>query len=328
MPVNQYKCNFKLLKCKLMRNWDDIRHFLAIVRLGSLQAASVELNVDQSTVFRRLRSLEDYLGSHVFERRRRGRYELTPAGEALLAQARQIEEAMHSIDHRVRGKDLQLSGCIRVATSEDIAVSLLPRHLEAFERNYPEITIELLTANRYYSLTRNEADVAIRPGFSTEEERIVSRRICPAYMGLFASSSYLDRYGTPQMRSELVNHHIIEWRDDLARESFSSEIESCFSPSNRHGSNSLLSIRALAAEGLGVALLPECLGFDEARLKRVLPELRVGSDSFWLLHHSEIRHFARIRVFNDFICKSLSTDPRIVPATSSDLNIPNQGSEV
>lgn len=295
-----------------MQNLNDIRHFLAIVRLGSLQAAASELGVDQSTVFRRVKELESYLGSQLFDRRNRGRYELTRAGNMLLEQARQIEDAMHNIDYRVRGQDLKLSGNIRVATAEDMAVSLLPRHLEAFERKHPEISIELLTANRYYSLTRNEADVAIRPGFSTDEERIVPRRICKTHMGLFASKNYLKRFGTPLEHRDLKTHQIIAWREDLAREKFSTEVESWFASPAHYGSNSLLSIRALASEGLGVALLPEHLGADDYRLIRILPELQINSEYFWLLHHSEMRHVARLRVFNEFICSALRNDSRVL----------------
>ena len=307
-----------------MKNWDDIRYFLAIARLGSLQAAALELGVDPSTVFRRLRALEHYLGTHLFDRRRRGQYRLTQAGEILVDQASQIDDSMHHIEHRVRGKDLQLSGHIRVATSEDLAVALLARHLRAFERKHPEITIELLTDNRYYSLSRGEADVAIRPGRSTDEELVVRRRICRTCFGLFASPAYLARHGEPQSRAQLSDHRVIEWRENLAREDFGGEIFDWFSGTGRHGSNSMLCVRALAAEGLGIAMLPEFLGSEEASLQRVLPELRIDSDYIWLLHHGEMRHTARVRAFNDFIFEGLQNDPRIIPVNASDLYLPRR----
>jgi DNA-binding transcriptional LysR family regulator len=308
-----------------MKHWDDIHHFLAIVRGGTLQAAATELGVDQSTVFRRLRALETYLGTHVFDRRHRGRYELTQAGETLVVQAQRIEDAMHDIEHRVRGKDLQLSGRIRVATAEDMAVSLLPSYLRAFEREHPEISIEILTANRYFSLARNEADVAIRPGYSTDEERIFTRRICRTCMGFYASADYLARYGKPRSHEDLADHNVIEWREDLARDNFFGEFSDWFGNARQHGSNSLLSIRAMAVEGLGMALLPEFLGADDNRLQRVLPEVRIDSGYIWLLHHSEMRHNARIRAFTDFIYTALRADPRITPADQSDLYTPRQG---
>ena len=232
---------------------------------------------------------------------------------------------MHDIEHRVRGKDLQLSGRIRVATSEDMAFALLPGHLRAFEREHPEISIEILTANRYLSLARNEADVAIRPGYSTDEERIVTRRICRAGVGLYASADYLARYGTPGSREDLADHHIIEWREDLARDNFFTEFNGWFCNARQHGSNSLLSIRAMAVEGLGMALLPEFLGADENQLQRVLPTIRIDSGYLWLLHHGEMRHNARIRAFTDFMYTAIRADPRIIPADQSDLYTPRQG---
>ena len=293
-----------------MHNWDDIRHFLAIVRHGSLQAAANALGVDQSTVFRRLRALEDYLGTHVFDRRKRGRYVLTAAGESLLDQARRMEDATLDIDRSVRGQDLQLSGPIRVATAEDLAATLLPRHLAEFERAFPDINIELLTANRYYSLARNEADVAIRPGFSTDEDRVIPRRIRSVFFGLFASADYLEQYGTPHSVSDLKQHRAIEWREDLARDHFTADAIAWFGGTHHHGSNSLLTQCALAAEGLGVAVLPEFLGLQNERLQPVLPGVRIDSGFLWLLHHDDVRHTARFRAFSEFMLAALRNDRR------------------
>ena len=305
-----------------MQYWDDIRYFLAVVRQGSLQNAASDLGVDQSTVFRRLRALEEYLGTRVFDRRRRGRYELTPAGEILVENANRIDDALHDVEHRVRGRDLQLSGPIRVATAEDIAISLLPRHLDAFEQKHPEITVELLTDNRYYSLARNEADIAIRPGFSTDEDRVIPLRVCRNCLGFYASDTYLSRFGVPESRADLVNHNAIEWRKDLARAEFAGSLFSWFGNPGRYGCNSLISARALAVQGLGIALLPEFFGADDSRLKRVLPDLRIDAGHIWLLHHGEMRHTARVRVFKEFMFEALGSDSRIAPARLADVYVP------
>ena len=294
-----------------MNNWDDIQHFLAIVRTGSLQAASDSLGVDKSTVFRRLRSLEDFLGTQVFDRRHRGRYELTRAGQKLVQQGQKIESAMHDIEHQVRGTDRELSGSIRVATAEDIAVTLLPPHLRNFEQQYPEITIELLTSNRYYSLARGEADVAIRPGFSTEEERVIPQRICLTRMGLYASQSYLQQYGYPENREQLKKHRLIEWRQELSRDGLFTEIARLFNTDKQFGSNSLLTISAMSLHGLGIALLPDFVGDATNGLRQVLPDWKIQEDNIWLLHHNETRHQARIRVFNEFIIDALRGDERL-----------------
>ena len=64
-------------------DWDDIRHFLALARTGSVRAAGTDLGVSHSTVLRRVEALEDRLATRLFDRSRDG-YTLTEAGRQML----------------------------------------------------------------------------------------------------------------------------------------------------------------------------------------------------------------------------------------------------
>jgi len=294
-----------------MDNWDDLRHFLAVSRQGTLNAAARSLGVDQSTVFRRLRSLEQNLGTQVFDRRKHGKYELTPAGERLAAQARQMEEATFKIDREVRGHDLELNGLIRVTTAEDVAVLLLPPHLRAFQQKYPDISVEIITDNRYFSLGRGEADIAIRPGESSSEDRIVPRRISRAFFGLYASRDYLDAAGSPTSWQALAGHRVIRWKNDLAGDGFAGMLNQYGDEGTASGSNSLMAQRAMAENGLGIAYLPEFVGEEGTELVRVMPQVRIDSGYIWMLHHDELRHVARVRAFVEFMIEALRSDSRL-----------------
>ncbi len=284
-----------------MQNWDDLRYFLAINRQGSLNAAAQQLGVDQSTVFRRLRALEKYLDAQVFDRRQHGKYELTAAGESLVEYAGQMEEATFNIERDVIGRDLQFSGTIRVTTAEDIAVLLLPIHLAAFRRAFPSISIEVLTANRYFSLGRGEADVAIRPGFSSDESRVIPRKICPTAMALFASPGYLAEFGAPRQTADLASHRLLGWRADLAADGYADFLDQLNGDATRYGSNSLMTHRAMAEQGLGIAFLPDFVGKLSSKLVPVLPQNSYQSGYIWILHHDDLRHAARVRAFVDFM---------------------------
>ena len=286
-----------------MKNWDDLRFFLAISRLGSLSAAAASLAVDQSTVFRRLRALEADLDTQLFDRRQHGKYELTAAGENLLRRADEIENATFNIEREVQGQDLQLSGRIRVTTPEDIAVVLLPELLQRFQQTYPAISIELLTANRFFSLSRGEADVAIRPGDHAAEERVIPRRVCRTFLGLFASPDYLRRNGVPRREQDLASHRLIGWAGELDDQAFT-DLFSAFD--DDYGSNSLMAQRAMAENGMGIALLPGFAGALSDRLEPVLPRLKIDSGHIWILHHDDLRHAARVRAFVDFMHDGLS----------------------
>ena len=75
-----------------MLDWNDLRYFLAVAQTGSTLAAGPRLKVSQTTAARRVAALEESLGLTLFERRQAG-YALTPAGDALLAQAEAVEAA-------------------------------------------------------------------------------------------------------------------------------------------------------------------------------------------------------------------------------------------
>ena len=97
--------------------WDDLRVFLAIARGGSLSAAARSLGVNHSTVFRRINSLEERLQVRLFERSRKG-YTLTEAGEEIFSSVEQIEDQIFEIQRKLLGKDIRLSGTLKISTTD------------------------------------------------------------------------------------------------------------------------------------------------------------------------------------------------------------------
>ena len=82
--------------------WDDFWLVNAIADARSLPGAAVLLGINHSTVFRRLGQIEEALGVTLFERHRSG-YALTPAGEAMVALAQQINENITSFTRKIAG---------------------------------------------------------------------------------------------------------------------------------------------------------------------------------------------------------------------------------
>lgn len=285
-------------------NWNDIRYFLSLRDQGSLNRAAEHLGVNQSTVFRRIRELEKDLGATLFDRRHSGEYRLTPHGELLLDQARAMESASTNITQQIQGKDEELSGLIRVTAPEDVAVLSLSRHLVEFKQLYPGISIELLTSSRYFSLHRGEADIAIRASGAPTEDNVIPRKLADVSASLFASPDYLEKTGHPKNEDELSRHNLIGWAGELDGGN-----PAFFVSDNKPiSSNSLLVQKALAEQGMGIALLPDFLGMTSAHLIQVLPQLKQSISTLWLLYHSELRHTARIQAFVNFIQSALRND--------------------
>src|SRR5207244_12355309 len=77
---------------KPSQNWDDLRYFLAVARMGTLSAAADQLGTEHTTVARHIQALEDELNSRLFHKRNSG-CGLTEAGERVLVGAEAIESA-------------------------------------------------------------------------------------------------------------------------------------------------------------------------------------------------------------------------------------------
>src|SRR5690242_14024885 len=118
--------------------WDDLKYFLAVARSGSLADAARSLKTSPATVGRRITALESRLGARLFDRNPAG-YSLTESGEAILARAREVGDAILKVERHVLGRDLRPAGKVRLATVNEIAANIIAPQLREFRQCYPDI---------------------------------------------------------------------------------------------------------------------------------------------------------------------------------------------
>jgi len=145
-----------------MENWNDLKLVLAIHRAGTLAGGAAELSVNHSTAFRRLNALEERVGTRLFERLPGGAYLPTPEGERFSTTAERVEAETAALDRDVTGRDTRLTGSLRVTSSETLAYAVLTSELARFRQVHPGIVVEMVIDNRVLSLSRREADIALR----------------------------------------------------------------------------------------------------------------------------------------------------------------------
>src|SRR5688572_1273261 len=102
-----------------MFDWDDLKPFLAVARHGSTIAAARALQVDQSTVQRRIAELERRVGQPLVERRASG-YRLTAYGEELRPLAEAVEQHVAVLEQRIRDTGRELNGIVRLTCPEPL----------------------------------------------------------------------------------------------------------------------------------------------------------------------------------------------------------------
>jgi DNA-binding transcriptional LysR family regulator len=282
--------------------WDDLRYILAVANSGSLAGAARKLGVNHTTVLRRVGTCESRLGLRLFERMPTG-YVLTAGSEELVAAARHIDDTVTSLERKLVGQDLQLSGAIRITSTDTLMVSILPEILAEFRAAHPGIGIEIALSNVMLNLTKREADIAIRPA-NDAPETLIGRRIAKIAFAIYGSSQYLARR---RRTDDLAAHQWVGPDDSLAGTSVARWMRAELSESEIVlRADSLLGIREAARAGLGLAALPCYLGDTSPSLVCVHRPIAAMQTALWILTHEDLRHTARIRAFTEFAAKAFA----------------------
>ena len=193
-----------------MLNWDDLRHFLAIAREGSIGAAAKSLRVNQSTTQRRLVALEQSLGCALVERHATG-YQLTPHGRVLLASVSRVEAAVDAVRRQVASFDSKDVGPVRVTCLVTVGLRIVKSGLlDAFHAQHPGMLVELLMEQRVLDLSKGEADVAIRGG-APGSGALVARKIAEVPWGIYASRAFVERHGRPAVPRDIERFASLTW---------------------------------------------------------------------------------------------------------------------
>ncbi len=157
-------------------HWDDIQYFLALARQGSLTAAARTLGVNHATVSRRVASLEGDLDGALFSRTAEG-FVLTSLGETLLGPAEEVESRIRAFERARRNADPNLSGTLRITTPQLFSSEFLAPAVMALREEHPAIDVLLIEDTRFLSLTKLEADIALRFVFPGTEHGTDSLRV-------------------------------------------------------------------------------------------------------------------------------------------------------
>lgn len=281
-------------------DWDNLRIFLAVARSQSALEAAGQLELDHSTVTRRLYRLEKEIGSKLFDRTTQG-HRLTPTGDRLLEAVERIENALSTVDAEIGGDSQVLTGQVRLGATEGFGSFFLAPHLADFCARHPGITVDLLPVPRFVNLSKREADLAVsieRP----ESGAYVVCKLADYRLQLYATRQYLDRNPTISTLSDLQMHRFIGYVDELT---FSTELRylSKLAPGAavKLRSTSIVAQFFAARQGHALAVLPSFIGNTSPDLIPVLPRTVEVVRSFWLIAPSERREIARVRALWDFL---------------------------
>lgn len=284
-----------------LRDWADMRLFLALVDHGTLVAAAEHLGLSQPTLGRRLTALQKRMGTTLFTRDGR-RLALTDAGHAIVENARRMQSEMHAIGRALDVESSGLSGTVTISATEGTGTEWLAPELRAFHDQYPDIVLHLLIEARAVDLVRREADVALRIGEPTQPD-LIARRLVKIGFGWYASRGWLKRNGPIKNEGDITRGDFVGFARDGQPPSVIPILDAPTESNLRFTvtSNSMAAQMSAIRAGYGIGVASHRWASMYPEVVNLIPGHNVGSAELWIVTHEELRHSARIRAVFDYL---------------------------
>lgn len=273
-----------------VNQWDLIRAFLALERHGDYAIAAEMEGIDDSTLRRRIRALEQHMGRTLFVRVDRG-WKAASDQHELVQAALRMEEAARSFS-RTRQEG---SGVIRI-TVLDAFAQRLSDVFGKFRQKYPRLVLDITTETHFVDLEKDQVDIAIRlarPLHAVSSLRI--RKLGDVRVNAYASRTYLqqladagERPHTAALRQLAMNLRFSHGDHNFAYGDLDAE------DFGLHGevvtwSDSFLVLARMCELGHGVAIMPTILARDYAGLEPVCPDRPDAQAELWMISRFDLR---------------------------------------
>lgn len=295
--------------------WDNLAYFICLVEKQTLTACADEMDVQHSTVARRIEHLENALNVNLFDRIGK-RYVLTAEGELLYCQAIEVKKEIVVFERMAIDQNV-IKGKVVVSAPPVWANEVLMPCLTNFRQQFPAILLELCGEVGMSNLHQRDADIALRLHRPTQEDLII-RTLGSVKYKFFAHADYIAHCQPKhwQLIEFTASARILAWSQALT------EYNSC---SIAFSTNDLYIAYNAACQKLGFALLPDFLAAQCSQLVPVDPINKVVESSLstlssqtinsglnvaiplmqeypiYLVMHPDVRRSARVRAVADWL---------------------------
>jgi Transcriptional regulator len=287
-----------------MANWDLVRIFLEVARIGSFRAAAEQLNMSANFLSKRISLLERAYKTTLMTRHVDG-IRLTPEGRQVLESAKLMEEASFGLDRALSRTTPALSGEVRLAVTEGLGTFWLAPRLVEFQRAYPGLLVDLKCEMRSADVLRLEADVAVQLE-NPDQPDLKRIKIGRLHIMPFVSQSYVDIYGMPKNADDIRQNHRIVLQD--ADQTKGKEIYDKYAGREQLGFVAMRNNVSTAhlwsiAKGAGIGWLPTYV----PALGDPLIPLDIGVKfelDIWLAYHPDAKKIPRVKQLIDWTIQS------------------------
>lgn len=270
-----------------------MQFLLAAAQAGSLKGAARLLQVDKTTVSRRLRALEHSLGHAVLEKGATGLV-LTDFGKSIQRHAETMQAEVQAVRAAANAEAGTHLGTVRVTSVPLIVNHLLLPKLTSLMAGSVGLQVELISEPRDLSLLQGDADIALRMARPNEGgQGILARKLGDLAYGAYVALDASDDVG---------------WIGYDRRMHYLSHAAAIAAASERAGErgfaasfNDAESLYQAVLAGYGKSLFPRIIAASDARMREVPFPGALPQREIWVLSRRELRHLDRMRLTLDWI---------------------------
>lgn len=292
-----------------MDKWNEIEVFTHVAELGSVSRAAEALGMSVSATSRHLIALEERLKVRLIQRTTRQLY-LTVEGEKFYTRSKDFMQGMKEAELSISEVALNPTGLLRISASLSFCLLHLNPIIAEFTKQYPKVTFDVVSSNRYYDIIENGVDIAIRTRRVEADSSITIRRLAETRRLLAATPEYIKRRGMPQSPEELKGHDLILYTlaDNWNELTFKKDTETVTVPvTGMINSNDGQIIVKAGLDGLGIMAQPTYIiqeHLESGRLVRVLDDWDLPRLTMNIAFPTRAHLPARTRLFIDYLVKT------------------------
>ncbi|WP_315135447.1 LysR substrate-binding domain-containing protein [Achromobacter marplatensis] len=289
----------------------DLRVFNAVARASSFSKAAEGLGMSPAYVTKRIRLMEESLGTKLFHRTTR-RVVISEAGERVYHWAQRVLDDMDHLVEEVSVTRREPRGLLRVCSSFGFGRRVVAPALSAFVGQHPAMQVRLDVADRLIDVAAEGYDLDVRVGDDIAPH-VIARKIASNHRVLCAAPAYLAERGVPRTLAELPAHDCLVikerdhpfgvWRVHRGRQAHTVKVRGPLSANNGE------MVVQWAVDGRGIILRSMWdVGplIAQGKLVQVLPQYRQEAN-VWAVYPTRLNASAKVRACVDFLEAHLRT---------------------
>jgi DNA-binding transcriptional LysR family regulator len=286
--------------------------FMQVARLRSFTAAADSLGISKAMVSKHIKRLEDSLDVQLFNRTTRS-LSLTEVGRVYRDRTKEILNDIEETELSVSKLSSEPRGSLRIMAPTSFGSFRLSRAITDYLTHYPNVTVELLLAERTPDLVDEGIDIAILVGV-LEDSSLFARKIADARMMVCGAPEYFAKHGVPQEPEDLLKHNCLIQTTRIG-ETWSFKSNNGYRRMDVQGtlkSNAGDALRIAAIKGCGLVNLPVYMldkDIKHGNLKPVLVDYEAPKRPIHAVYLHRMHLSAKVKTFVDFLYNRFKSNP-------------------